>query len=160
MHTNSPVMHTLRESDHSMTNGMMNGGLGSYNGHNNGQSSLDTNGFVKTEVEENPPAERELDIILNNVVCNFSVRCHLNLKHIAMNGLNVEFHKEMAVCNQRNNKLKCIELVNNLCFLLYTDAYHEVPETKMYCIYLVVWKNHNDWINHRDRCQNWCKKVC
>lgn len=41
--------------------------------------------------------ENEIDIILNNVVCNFSVRCHLNLKQIAMNGNNVEFHREMAV---------------------------------------------------------------
>lgn len=41
--------------------------------------------------------ELELDIIVNNVVCNFSVRCHLNLRHIAMTGRNVEFHKEMAV---------------------------------------------------------------
>lgn len=47
--------------------------------------------------EEETSTEGELDIILNNVVCNFSVRCHLNLKHIAMNGYNVEFHKEMAV---------------------------------------------------------------
>jgi len=101
MQASCSVMHTLRESESAVTNGG-NGWLsGSHNGHNNGQSTLDINGFVKTEGEENPAAERELDIILNNVVCNFSVRCHLNLKHIAMNGLNVEFHKEMAVCNQQ-----------------------------------------------------------
>lgn len=44
--------------------------------------------------------ENEIDIILNNVVCNFSVRCHLNLKQIAMTGNNVEFHREMAVMEQ------------------------------------------------------------
>jgi len=50
---------------------------------------------IKTEL--NDDSNRSLDITLNNVVCSFSVRCHLNLKQIAMNGFNVEFHKEMAV---------------------------------------------------------------
>lgn len=45
----------------------------------------------------NDASNGSVDIIINNVVCNFSVRCHLNLKSIAMNGLNVEFHKEMSV---------------------------------------------------------------
>ncbi len=38
--------------------------------------------------EEDPP---EMDIFINNVVCSFSVRCHLNLKEIALYGSNVEY---------------------------------------------------------------------
>ncbi len=38
--------------------------------------------------------EPEIDIIINNVVCSFSVRCHLNLREIALNGINVEFRRE------------------------------------------------------------------
>lgn len=44
--------------------------------------------------------ENEIVINLNNVVCNFSVRCHLNLKAIATMGSNVEYHKTMAVSNR------------------------------------------------------------
>ena len=32
-----------------------------------------------------------MDIFINNVVCSFSVRCHLNLKEIALTGSNVEY---------------------------------------------------------------------
>lgn len=47
------------------------------------------------EVHEEPP---ELDIVINNVVCSFSVRCHLNLREIALNGSNVEYRRENGVC--------------------------------------------------------------
>jgi transcription initiation factor TFIID TATA-box-binding protein len=39
----------------------------------------------------------ELDIIISNVVCSFSVRCHLNLREIALNGSNVEYRRENGV---------------------------------------------------------------
>jgi len=48
-----------------------------------------------------------VDILINNVVCNFSVRCHLNLKSIAMNGLNVEFHKEMSMLIMKLRRPRC-----------------------------------------------------
>ena len=38
-----------------------------------------------------------LDIYINNVVCSFSVRCHLNLREIALNGSNVEYKRENGV---------------------------------------------------------------
>jgi len=41
----------------------------------------------------------ELDIIINNVVCSFNVRCHLNLREIAFRGLNVEYRRENGVSN-------------------------------------------------------------
>ena len=41
--------------------------------------------------EEN---QKEIDIVINNVVCSFNVRCHLNLRDIALRGLNVEYRKE------------------------------------------------------------------
>ncbi|CAL8096939.1 unnamed protein product [Orchesella dallaii] len=60
---------------------------------------------VEPKVEEK--GENEIDIILNNVVCNFSVRCHLNLKQIAMNGHNVEFHREMAMLIMKFRRPSC-----------------------------------------------------
>jgi len=47
--------------------------------------------------EESP----EIDIIINNVVCSFSVRCHLNLKRIAMEGAHVEFKRENGMLNMK-----------------------------------------------------------
>ena len=43
--------------------------------------------------------EPSIDIIISNVVCSFSTRCHLNLKNIAMNGSNVVYKRENGVGN-------------------------------------------------------------
>jgi transcription initiation factor TFIID TATA-box-binding protein len=45
-------------------------------------------------VSDSAAEEPEIDIMINNVVCSFSVRCHLNLREIALNGINVEYRKE------------------------------------------------------------------
>ncbi|XP_014219419.1 TATA box-binding protein-like protein 1 isoform X2 [Copidosoma floridanum] len=47
-------------------------------------------GSCTEETDDKP----ELDIIIRNVVCNFSLRCHLNLREIALNGSNVEYIRE------------------------------------------------------------------
>lgn len=39
----------------------------------------------------------EVNIVISNTMCTFSVRCHLNLRDIALNGANVEFRKENQV---------------------------------------------------------------
>ena len=49
------------------------------------------------ETEEPQPESPVIDIIINNVVCSFSTRCHLNLKRIALEGSNVIFKKESGV---------------------------------------------------------------
>lgn len=52
------------------------------------------------------PAEEdpEIDIVINNVVCSFSVRCHLNLRTIALNGYNVEFRRENGMVTMKLRK--------------------------------------------------------
>ncbi|XP_031633998.1 uncharacterized protein LOC116347531 [Contarinia nasturtii] len=50
--------------------------------------------------DENEP-EPEIDIVINNVVCSFSVRCHLNLREIALNGRNVEFRRENGMVTMK-----------------------------------------------------------
>ena len=42
-----------------------------------------------------------MDIVINNVVCSFSVRCHLNLKEIALNGSNVEYRRENGMVTMK-----------------------------------------------------------
>lgn len=54
----------------------------------------------ETNEEENEP-EPEIDIVINNVVCSFSVRCHLNLREIALNGRNVEFRRENGMVTMK-----------------------------------------------------------
>ncbi|KAI4464324.1 tata-box binding protein [Holotrichia oblita] len=46
-------------------------------------------------------SEPEIDIVINNVVCSFSVRCHLNLREIALNGMNVEYRKENGMVTMK-----------------------------------------------------------
>ncbi|XP_060666722.1 uncharacterized protein LOC132798768 [Drosophila nasuta] len=43
----------------------------------------------------------ELDIVINNVVCSFSVKCHLNLHDIALTGVNVEYRRENSMLTMR-----------------------------------------------------------
>lgn len=56
------------------------------------------NGEVKGEQEQDEP---EIDIVISNVVCSFSVRCHLNLRMIALNGCNVEFRRENGMVTMK-----------------------------------------------------------
>ena len=65
----------------------------------NQAENFDTNGSSTAEHAENTEnngdnTEAEVDIVINNVVSSFSVRCHLNLRHIALNGRHVEFRRE------------------------------------------------------------------
>lgn len=54
------------------------------------------------ECEQQPNIEEpEIDIVINNVVCSFSVRCHLNLREIALMGANVEYRKENGMVTMK-----------------------------------------------------------
>lgn len=57
------------------------------------------NGDEQQPQEQEP--ESEIDIIINNVVCSFSVRCHLNLRDIALKGFNVEFRRENGMVTMK-----------------------------------------------------------
>ncbi|XP_011302423.1 TATA box-binding protein-like protein 1 [Fopius arisanus] len=46
-------------------------------------------------------APREIDIVIRNVVCSFSVRCHLNLREIALRGANVEYKREHGMITMK-----------------------------------------------------------
>ncbi|XP_026322494.1 TATA box-binding protein-like protein 1 isoform X2 [Hyposmocoma kahamanoa] len=63
--------------------------------------AMETVGEVsaRTEVEEEDTPE--IDIMINNVVCSFSVKCHLNLRQIALNGVNVEFRRENGMVTMK-----------------------------------------------------------
>eukprot|EP00092_Neocalanus_flemingeri_P004088 GFUD01004400.1.p1 GENE.GFUD01004400.1~~GFUD01004400.1.p1 ORF type:complete len:309 (-),score=85.85 GFUD01004400.1:676-1602(-) len=57
---------------------------------------------VPEPAKEEPKDESpEVDIVINNVVCSFSVRCHLNLKEIALNGSNVEYRRENGMVTMK-----------------------------------------------------------
>lgn len=48
--------------------------------------------------DESQTNEDSVDITISNVVTNFSVCCHLNLKQIATNGSNVVYRRDQSVC--------------------------------------------------------------
>lgn len=62
-----------------------------------GVNPVEYNG-IPTEEEEEPPT---IDIIINNVVCSFNTRCHLNLRQIAMDSSHVEYRREQSMCNMK-----------------------------------------------------------
>lgn len=72
-----------------------------------GQNPLEYNsiGRENNTIDQNSnseqEAEPEIDIVINNVVCSFSVRCHLNLREIALNGMNVEYRKENGMITMK-----------------------------------------------------------
>lgn len=59
------------------------------------------------EVMEQPATEGDsepqpvIDIVINNVVCSFSVRCHLNLRQIALTATNVEYRRENGMLTMK-----------------------------------------------------------
>uniref|UniRef100_A0A1B6DYM7 TATA box-binding protein-like 1 n=1 Tax=Clastoptera arizonana TaxID=38151 RepID=A0A1B6DYM7_9HEMI len=55
-------------------------------------------------VKETKDEEPEIDIVINNVVCSFSVRCHLNLRQIALQGINVEYRREHGMVTMKLRK--------------------------------------------------------
>jgi len=61
------------------------------------------NADFKQELPDSNPEEdqKEVDIVINNVVCSFNVRCHLNLREIALRGLNVEYRKENGMVTMK-----------------------------------------------------------
>lgn len=48
--------------------------------------------------------EPEIDIVINNVVCAFNVRCCLALKEIALHGANVEYKRENGMVTMKLRK--------------------------------------------------------
>lgn len=61
-------------------------------------------GSIQTHETSKEAAEndaKEVDIVINNVVSSFNVRCHLNLREIALNGKNVEYRKEHGMVTMK-----------------------------------------------------------
>ncbi|XP_012252224.2 TATA box-binding protein-like 1 [Athalia rosae] len=93
-------------------NGMKHLTNGSLN-HVDNVNNIDRSGIhpdskddVLTEESQQPKIEGEMeapeiDIVINNVVCSFSVRCHLNLREIALNGSNVEYRRENGMITMK-----------------------------------------------------------
>ncbi|XP_073995176.1 TATA box-binding protein-like 1 isoform X2 [Rhodnius prolixus] len=72
--------------------------LGGAVGHEIAQVETD-NYCIKESVQE--IEEPEIDIVINNVVCSFSVKCHLNLRQIALTGRHVEYRRENGMLTMK-----------------------------------------------------------
>ncbi|XP_040581721.1 TATA box-binding protein-like 1 [Lepeophtheirus salmonis] len=69
------------------------------NNHDNASSTTQIEGAGPNQ--DSQEAVPEVDIVINNVVCSFSVRCHLNLRDIALRGVNVEYRKENGMVTMK-----------------------------------------------------------
>jgi transcription initiation factor TFIID TATA-box-binding protein len=56
---------------------------------------------TESQIEDTEEPEPEVDIVISNVVCAFSVRCSLSLKDIALQGRNVEFKRENGMVTMK-----------------------------------------------------------
>lgn len=83
-----------------LINGTDNNGCGAIDESTIGNSTTTSNAGDVQDGEDAEP-EPEIDIVINNVVCSFSVRCHLNLREIALNGRNVEFRRENGMVTMK-----------------------------------------------------------
>ncbi|CAL1285745.1 unnamed protein product [Larinioides sclopetarius] len=61
----------------------------------------EVNSSEQADSNDNGP---EVDIMINNVVSSFNVRCHLNLRQIALNGCNVEYRRENGMVTMKLRK--------------------------------------------------------
>ncbi|KAK0179672.1 hypothetical protein PV327_005404 [Microctonus hyperodae] len=68
---------------------------------NNICSANEENDLFKQEPIEETEAQPEIDILIRNVVCSFNVRCHLNLREIALKGSNVEYRREHGMITMK-----------------------------------------------------------
>lgn len=60
----------------------------------------------ETSVDSDASEEPTIDINVNNVVCAFSVRCHLNLRKVALEGCNTEYNRQRAMVSMKLRKPK------------------------------------------------------
>jgi len=60
-----------------------------------------SNGGEEAADQETREPSQEVDIVINNVVGSFSVKCHLNLRDIALRGLNVEYRRENGMVTMK-----------------------------------------------------------
>lgn len=63
----------------------------------NGQQVSVDNSTLEGHEQSTLSDTKTMDVTINNVVCSFSTKCHLNLKRIAMEGSNVEYHRQHGV---------------------------------------------------------------
>ena len=70
-------------------------------------NQMASNQDFKENIQEN---QNEVDIIIENVVCSFNVRSHLDLRKIARSGTNVEYRKENHRQSYRYQVLQIVSL--------------------------------------------------
>lgn len=84
------------------------------------------NDVQEESYRENDQESPEIDIMISNVVCNFSVRCHLNLREIALRGFNVEYRRENGLVRMRLRKPNILATISSAGKITCTGATSEL----------------------------------
>lgn len=84
-------------------NGLVHQEIPELGGYTEVETCKDVSPVPETNITEalEEEIQPEIDIVINNVVCSFSVRCHLNLREIALNGMNVEYRRENGMITMK-----------------------------------------------------------
>lgn len=86
--------------------------------------------------------EEALDIIVTNVVATFRTRCHLNLRTIALEGINVIYKPEVGVRMSLCLDLDCIPVRTALPFFPFLESPDETSQAHHNSLNLVLRENH------------------
>lgn len=73
----------------------------------------------------NMNSNAELTIEIVNVVCEFHVRCHINLRRLALNGLNVEYKKDKGMLVMKIRRPYVTASIRNSGFIQTTGSKSE-----------------------------------
>lgn len=77
--------------------GIVNGCVEAIKADDDDSNNNNQVGGPEDSVVESGGHEDEVEITISNVVTNFNVKCHLNLRYIATNGSNVVYRREQSV---------------------------------------------------------------
>lgn len=89
------------------------------------------------EVEEEQEPQPEVDIVINNVVCSFSVKCHLSLREIALNGFNVEYRRENGMVTMKLRQPYTTASIWSSGRITCTGATSE-DQVSLWCLWLML----------------------
>lgn len=69
-----------------------------------------------------PEEKKELNISIANIVCEFNVRCHINLRRLALNGSNVEYKKDKGMLVMKIRRPYVTASIRNSGFIQTTGS--------------------------------------
>lgn len=125
--TLAPAQEKLQDTK--STEHLENGQVDGKNESNSNLAEDDTSSEVVEPQKEIDPV-KDLKLTITNVVASFRVRCHLNLRRIAQEGINVIYQKESKKIIMRVRRPSCTAYIWSSGKVICTGANSEINARK------------------------------